>query len=151
MKVTYAALSAAFADIKGKSVQEVGLIIGGMVKVNIDSGDFQNACALRLSYALNKVGIKISSKDGKVSSGADGKKYLYRINDVEKLVKNNLYSTETLSGTTSSDFDKKQGIIVFRSCGWGNAAGHIDLYNGTTVEDHDYSTECGKITLYVLP
>ena len=151
MKVTYAVLSAAFDDVKKKSVQDVGRIIGGMVKVNIDSGDFINACALRLSYALNKAGIKISSNDGKVSSGADGKKYLYRMNDVEKLVKNNLYFTETPSGTTSSDFKGKHGIIVFRGCSWQEAAGHIDLYNGTTVEDHDYSTDCGKITLYVLP
>jgi hypothetical protein len=150
MAITYAALSAAFAGVKGKSVQEVGRIIGGKVKTNIDAGVFTNACAIRLSYALNKVGVLITSRDGAISSGADGKKYLYRMNDAEKLVKNRLYLTKILSGTVSPDFKGEHGIIVFRDCGWGDAAGHMDLYNGASVEDHDYSTRCGKITLYVL-
>ena len=151
MKVTYAALSAAFADIKDLDVKQVGDKIGGKVKINIDDGHFQNACALRLSYALNKVGVIITAQDGAVSSGADGKKYLYRIDDVEKLVKNKLIFPEILTGIISSDFKGKQGIIVFRGCGWSDAAGHIDLYDGTKVEDHDFSTKCGRITLYVLP
>jgi hypothetical protein len=151
MAITYAALSVTYADVKRKSVEEVGRIIGGMVETNVKSGNFKNACALRMSYVLNRVGIRISSKDGAVSSGADGKKYLYRMIEVEKLIKNRLHSTKILSGTNSFDFEGEHGIIVFRGCGWGDASGHIDLYDGTDVEDHDYSTECGKITLYVLP
>ncbi|GHT13521.1 hypothetical protein FACS189426_18550 [Bacteroidia bacterium] len=151
MAITYATLSTAFANVKKKSVKEVGQIIGGKVEQNIKNGSFQNACAIRLSYALNKVGISITSKDGAVSSGKDGKKYLYRVNEVENFIKSNLYYTEILSGTNSSDFKEKQGIIIFRKCGWGDASGHIDLYDGKNVEDHDYSTTCGQVILYVLP
>ncbi|MDR3338879.1 MAG: type VI secretion system amidase effector protein Tae4 [Candidatus Symbiothrix sp.] len=151
MAITYATLSTAFADIKGKSVAEVGRMIGGKVKINIDAGIFTNACAIRFSYAINKAEISITAKDGKVSSGADGKKYLYRIGDVEKFVKNKMLYTKVLSGDNSSDFEGEHGVIVFKDCGWNDASGHIDLYDGTKVEGHDYSLVCGKVILYVLP
>ncbi|MDR3339683.1 MAG: type VI secretion system amidase effector protein Tae4 [Candidatus Symbiothrix sp.] len=117
MAITYAALSAAFADIKGKSVEEVGRIIGGKVKINIDAGIFTNACAIRFSYAVNKAGISITPRDGNVSSGADGKKYLFKIKDAENFVKNRMYYTKVLSGVNSSDFKGENDIIIFRNCG----------------------------------
>ena len=42
-----------------KSVKEVGELIGGKVKLNIDAGTFVNACPIRMSYVLNKTGIVI--------------------------------------------------------------------------------------------
>ena len=72
-------------------------------------------------------------------------------NDVEKFVKDRLFFTEIRHGFNSSDFNGKQGIIVFGSCEWASGNGaHIDLFNGTKVESKDYSTRCGKVTLYVL-
>jgi hypothetical protein len=151
MKVTYAALSAAFADVKGRDIKTVGQIVGGMVEYNINNGFFTNACAIRLSYALNKAGVKIPYIKNSASSGANKKWYMYRIEDVEKFVKGTLSIINIHTGVSSSDFNGKHGIIVFRDCGWSDAAGHVDLYNGNKVEDHDYSTNCHKVTLYELP
>ncbi len=86
--MTSTQLSRAFAEIKDVSVFEVGRMIGGKVQYNIEAGFFENTCAIRLSYALNKAGVNIQSSDGAVSSGKDGKWYLYKVNDVEKVVKN---------------------------------------------------------------
>ena len=52
----------AFKDVyekSGKTVSGVGKTIGGKVDYNINSltpeqGAFQNACAIRMSYVLNK-------------------------------------------------------------------------------------------------
>ncbi|KAG4090870.1 hypothetical protein H8356DRAFT_1279355 [Neocallimastix lanati (nom. inval.)] len=64
-----------------------------------------------MSYALNKSGYTIKSSDGHVSSGK-----------------------------TSSDF-KESGIIVFKVTNFSNATGHVDLYNGKTVEGKDYCND----------
>ena len=50
-------------DDIGKSVPAVGKLIGGKVNYNINNltpaqGQFQNACAIRMSYVLNQSGIK---------------------------------------------------------------------------------------------
>lgn len=41
------------------SVKDVGKKIGGKVQYNIDQGIFQNACAIRMSYALNYSGVPV--------------------------------------------------------------------------------------------
>ena len=41
------------------ALNEVGKKIGGKVQYNIDQGIFQNACAIRMSYALNYSGVPV--------------------------------------------------------------------------------------------
>ena len=48
----YSKLSQYFSEVKDLSVSEVGEKIGGKVKLNIKNGTFQNACAIRMSYAF---------------------------------------------------------------------------------------------------
>lgn len=118
MKVTYLSLSRHFSKVKDLDVKNVGKLIGGKVEQNTESGIFANACALRMSYALVNSGITISGGDGSVSSGADGKWYLYRMLDVVKLIKR--ITSETLKSNSKSyknHFKDKRGIIVFSSCG----------------------------------
>ena len=143
--MSYSSLSRHFSDVKHLSVSGVGNLIGGKVKINVDSKTFENACALRLSYALNKSGYTIRETDGAVSFGADGKWYLYRVSDIIKYVKK--IAIETIDDRYN--FNKKKGIIVFGDCNWTNATGHVDLFNGTVVEGDDYPS-CGIVTLYVL-
>jgi len=41
--------------------------------------------------------------------------------------------------------------VTYTALSWERGNGsRIDLYSGTRVESHDYSTRCGKVTLYVL-
>jgi cytoplasmic protein len=48
-----------FARVKELPPSQVGSIIGGKVEVNIKANIFQNACAIRLSYAFNYSGMPI--------------------------------------------------------------------------------------------
>jgi hypothetical protein len=63
-------------------VADVGKKIGGKVEQNIKSGVFQNACPIRMSYVLNYTGVPIPRSSYAVVSGADGKWYMYRVNDM---------------------------------------------------------------------
>lgn len=59
------------------SITNVGKIIGGKVKQNIELGvkdpihGFTNACAIRMSYSLNYSGATVPRGSWKTVSGAD--------------------------------------------------------------------------------
>jgi len=146
--MNYTKLSENFSKVKRLNTKAVGDLIGGKVKVNTDANIFENACALRLSYAIIKSGGTITSADGAVSSGEDGKRYLYRVTDMEKYVAR--LGKEKVEGTTASDFKNKKGFIVFKNCNFSNATGHVDLFDGTSVEGSEYWGRCGKAILYVI-
>ena len=81
----------AFNDVN-KSVSEVGSFIGGKVDYNINTltkaeGRFENACAIRISYVLNKNGIKIPSISGQTVSGKNGNWYIYRVKTLIQYLK----------------------------------------------------------------
>ncbi len=141
----YEKLSANFSEVKDLSVEEVGELIGGKVKWNIDNGYFKNACAIRMSYAFNYSGIIIEKNDGATSSGEDGYWYLYRVADFIKYLKNNY---EYKSSDSIEDFNGEEGVIVFNDCGWNDATGHIDLFDGESVEGTDYSDDAKEIILF---
>lgn len=107
---------------------------------------------IRISYTLIKSGITISKTDGATSSGADGKWYLYRVDDVMKLLMRNIKPTPICSNQNKylEDFKGKKGIIIFSSCNWDDATGHIDLFDGSKVEGQAYSM-CGNVRLYEIP
>ncbi len=70
-------------------ITSVGDLIGGKVKQNIDLWikepllGFTNACAIRMSYALNYSGILIKRGVWKTVSGTDKKWYIYRVRDLK--------------------------------------------------------------------
>lgn len=148
---SYSTLSQNFAKVKDLDVLPLGDFIGGKVKQNIDAGTFTNGCAIRMSYAFNYSGIAVSSSDGAVSSGADGKWYLYRVADMINFVKKHIGGTP-LKGTKASDFAGKKGVIIFSGCGWSDATGHVDLFDGSKVESKkgDYFGTCSTVELYVV-
>ena len=144
----YSKLSQYFSEVKDLSVAEVGKKIGGKVGLNIKNGTFQNACAIRMSYAFNKSGKLISKNDGAVSSGEDKKWYLYRVKDFINFLKANYTDSEKV--TDISKLQGKKGVIVFEDCGWSDATGHVDLYDGNQVEGSDYSDKAKSITLFKI-
>lgn len=147
--ISYATLSSNFARVKDLPPSQVGSVIGGKVEANIKANIFQNACAIRLSYAFNYSGLPISSYDGKVSSGRDKKWYLYRVEDMKNFIKKHIGGTP-IKGQLSKDFRGKKGVIIFTDCNWNNAAGHIDLFNGKEVEGKGYFNRCGTAVLYEI-
>lgn len=149
MPVSYSTLSSNFAKIKGIDIPTVGSTIGGKVQQNINAGIFKNTCAIRLSYAFNYSGIPISKLDGAVSSGGDKKWYLYRVSDMISFVKKTV-GKAPIKGKSKKDFIGKKGIIIFTGCGWTDASGHVDLFDGKNVEGLDYFARCTNAELYVL-
>lgn len=125
-----------FAEVN-VPVKEVGKKIGGNVHLNIDSGVFQNACPIRMSYVLNKSNILIpSGKKYAVVSGKDKNQYMYRVNDMIQFLNETFGKPDvTIKSPKESDFKGKKGIIVFSGSGWSNARGHVTLWDGLICAD----------------
>ncbi len=129
-------------------------LIGGMVLVNGQSGQFQNSCAIRLSHALNKSGETIPHIKDQTSSGKKTKRgdkttnwwYIYRVSQMK------IYLTQRYGKPTvyrkRDKFEKcaSKGILVL-DINWRDATGHATLWDGKkTIDDSDrYFSESNVI------
>lgn len=126
---------------------EVYKLVGGEAHALYQENpkDYANACALRLSRALNYSGVDLSkSAAGYKVAGSDGKRYLLRVKDMIIFVKKN-YGNPEIERTPEgvdirSEFLSKKGIIIFSVTGWIGATGHVTLWNGDTCGDGCYFT-----------
>ncbi|AKJ31963.1 cytoplasmic protein [Caldimonas brevitalea] len=121
------------------SVAEVGKKIGGNVQKNIElpEGGFQNACPIRMSYVLNVTGFPIpKSSQYAMVSGGDRHQYIYRVGDMMSYLEHAFGKPDkTVKSPTQADFAGMKGIIVVKGHGWGNARGHVTLWDGTKCSD----------------
>ncbi|EMQ4855113.1 type VI secretion system amidase effector protein Tae4 [Morganella morganii] len=134
------------------SVKEVGSKIGGKVQYNIDKGIFENACAIRMSYALNYSGTNVNrSSRWATSSGNDKKWYIYKVVDLISFLEHTFGKPDITikSGVNMNAFKNKKGIIVF-NVGWRDATGHATLWNGTDCSDSCYFQQAGEAMLWEL-
>jgi hypothetical protein len=122
---------------------------------------YENTCAVRMSYALARSGIKLGvapSKDGS-PQGGDGHTYWIRVNDliaelshrfkgadaelslppIPKIALDEAMERKLISERRQlaqqfieTKLNRKNGIVAFRVSGWGNAFGHFTLWDGTT-------------------
>jgi hypothetical protein len=97
---------------------------------------YNNACALRLSYALNHAGHDIPYTENQTSSGSDGNWYFYRVSDMVTYL-NNVYGQ--CIQTTTDNIQGQTGIIWQSDCGWDDASGHLDVWTGDNAMNHYYS------------
>jgi hypothetical protein len=122
-------------------VVDVGKIIGGKVQYNINmpSGGFDNACPIRMSYVLNKTGFPVQRNASRWAavSGADGKWYIYKVVDMLKYLEFAFGPPDKkiTSVPKESDFNGLKGILLTTGSGWGDAQGHVTLWNGTLCSD----------------
>lgn len=142
-----------YADGK---VISVGNKIGGKVKQNIDLGikdatlGFTNACALRMSYALNYSGIGITRGSWQTVSGGDMKWYIFRVKDIIKFLNSSFGKPDkTIKSPKPQDFSKMQGIIIF-NVNWSDATGHVTLWDGSICSDHCYFPEAKEASIWLL-
>ncbi len=148
---TYDLLSKAFASVAHEKSSVVYNMIGGKVLLNHQNQPnmFRDACALRISVALNSIGYTISYQKNKTLSGdinKDNKNewYYYRAADVKDFIERKFGHFSKINSL--KDIKGRKGFIYYGACEWRNGAGeHIDLYDGTTVESHDYSNKCNEI------
>lgn len=134
--------------------------IGGRFKGLYKHPAYQNTCAVRMSYALNRSGLKMGpapSSGGSVEGG-DGYVYWIRVTDLKAhLAKQFKGADEELTLATipasmikdvpamqekykerralaqawlDTKLAGRSGIVVFNVTGWGDASGHFTLWDG---------------------
>ena len=152
-----------FADVERNylgedhSSKDVYEKIGGRVGMNYHPEDEagtpeSNSCTLRNCYALNRSGtpIKTDVKGVLYGTGGDGKKYIYRVKDYIKYTTAKWGAPDIVRSPGDSDyltaFSGKKGVIAFVITGWGDATGHVTIYNGSTCGNHCYFTDSDYIS-----
>lgn len=133
---------------------QVGSVIGGKVQSNINSGDFENACAIRLSYVLNQCGCPVSHYDDlSYVSGADGSWHIFRVRDALTYLQRVWGNPDVVVRQTESKalLSAKAGVLLFEVSGWNNASGHATLWDGDRCSDKDYFDIAIKCSLWRLP
>ncbi len=106
----------AFKEIN-KSVTDVGAFIGGKVNYNVNvvpkgKGRFENVCAIRMSYVLNKIGVKIPFiPPNNTVSGKNGKWYIFKVKILIKFLKKKLGEPDhVFTKPTASKLSKYKGM-----------------------------------------
>ena len=147
-------------NFPNKDAKDVFTEIGGKVKLNYDIGVFKNACATRVSKALNySLGnheipfFKTKGSDGndivQVSSGGKKLWYIYRVKAlIEYLTKNYGAPKVIDAGKYKQTLKGKSGIIIFEIKGWSDATGHADLWDGGKVVRDDYGDKAYNILFW---
>lgn len=137
--------------------------IGGKVKLNHDIGVFKNACATRLSKALNASGeahhipfYKTQDRKGndqvQVSSGENKHWYIFRVKAIKQYLEEYYGQPQTLSPEEYRDaIDDKSGIIIFEVTGWSDATGHADLWHLNTCIGSDYGDKASRVFFWEAP
>ena len=145
-----------FSTVNG-SVLFVGKKIGGKVGENIELGTrdtvngFTNACAIRMSYALNYSGVKVGSGPWAKVSGADKNWYIFRVKDMLKFLNARFGRADKIViDPKASDFAGLKGILAFEVSHWLDATGHLTLWNGTNASDHEFFGKASKAYLWSL-
>jgi RHS repeat-associated protein len=134
----------------GYSSKDVYKKIGGEVATkyfyNKKTHAEANSCALRFSRALNLSGFDINPElmpSGEYWTGADGKFYIMKVADMEKYLKiifgkPDIVKRRGDTDITPGDFGGNKGIMSFDVNGWGDATGHVTLFNGNASEGGSY-------------
>jgi hypothetical protein len=148
------------ANFPNKDAATVFTEIGGKVKLNYDIGVFANACATRISKALNfsEVGHEIpfyKTKDSKgddviqVSSGGKKNWYIFRVKVMTQYLTEIYGKPKPLTPSDyKSELAGKKGIIIFVVTGWSDATGHADLWDGKQCVGSDYGGKSSSILFW---
>jgi hypothetical protein len=128
------------------TADEVKGLIGG----HVNAGWITNTCVIRLSRALNYAGARITTHAGlSTVSGSDGYRYAYRVSEF-KVYMEHEYGPANIVGTGGdiAKFMGKQGVIMFDDCGWSDASGHFDLWNGNDCVHEGYWSRAAHVKLW---
>lgn len=156
---SYTTLSTKFQEVSKLTASEVCKKIGGNVYYNYQNwpDQYNNACALRISYALNLASANIPYEAGITISGdanSDGTKewYYYKVADLVNYLNHTYSQCESYEtdNTVPSEIAGRVGIICYQDCNWSDATGHIDIWDGTKSIGTDYYNNCGTVSFWEL-
>jgi hypothetical protein len=85
----------------------------------------ENFCCVRMTHALRAGGHEITEPSD--YRDEHNRPYIIRCTTMEK------YLTATFGAPakiSQGDAPGKRGIVLFKSCGWDDATGHVTLING---------------------
>lgn len=139
------------SDMPAADVYE---LIGGDVLEahNSDPEAYHNACALRVSRALNYSGVDIPRISDQTLKGADGKHYFYRASDLYKwMSKPAVFGNPNYSKTNYSALSGK-GIYIMQASypSKFGAWGHATLFNNGSVIGKGYINATGGVHRFNL-
>lgn len=140
----------------GKTVSGVGTKIGGKVDYNINvvpvgQGRFENACAIRLSYVLNKTGHKIPYISGQTVSGKYGDWYIFKVTTMIAYLKKTFGKPDyDFTEPDPSQLVKYKGILVFEVDAWSDATGHATIWDGAHCSNKCYFPIAKRAYLWEL-
>jgi len=137
-------------------------MIGGGFKNLYKQPAYENTCAVRMSYGLNRSGLKLGKAPSKGGSmeGGDGYTYWIRVSDLKreldarfkgadeelklKLIPNSMMSdtdgmralfherVQQAKDFLETKLAARNGIVVFEVSGWGDASGHFTLWDSAS-------------------
>ncbi|GLQ71506.1 type VI secretion system amidase effector protein Tae4 [Vibrio penaeicida] len=137
--------------------------IGGKVALNYEIGVFKNACATRISKALNGSGgrhkipyYKAVGPNGRmeaqVSSGKNKNWHIFRVKILIKYLTEKYGSPSTyIPSEYKKEISGKKGIIIFEVNGWDDATGHADLWDGEDCVYASYDSSAHRILFWEAP
>ncbi|XP_077997623.1 uncharacterized protein LOC144450778 isoform X2 [Glandiceps talaboti] len=114
----------------------------------------QNSCAIRVSYSLITSGQKLNDIQkgecnwAQVVNG-DGDKYIIRVATMRCYLESRKGSADIVSSSKTS-FQGYKGIIVFQSCKFQTATGHVDLWDGSKCAGTCYFDSCKDMRLFIF-
>lgn len=145
-----------YYDYVNYSSETVKQEIGGRVT----SEKIKNTCAVRMSYAMNYIGIKVPpSFPGMVTvAGGDGLRYAVRSLEMREWLRHELGMPDFyVKKKANEPFDKStippmQGVIAFK-IKFTDASGHLDVWtHGRFSADHiatkDYFNAATRISIW---
>ncbi|WP_229410052.1 type VI secretion system amidase effector protein Tae4 [Massilia timonae] len=96
-----------------------------------------------MSYILSQAGMVIPGIKGQTVSGADGRRYFFRVRDLIGFLTQRWGKAEVVKYPVSGGgtLAGKTGVILFEVSGWSNAQGHATLFDGRSCYDHCYFNE----------
>ncbi|MBN3573255.1 type VI secretion system amidase effector protein Tae4 [Vibrio ostreicida] len=148
---------AAYSEVGKKAAPRVYEIVGGraLELYLADSDSYANACALRMSRSFNYGGFLVPS--GTIIEtypiyrvrGADNKIYILRVKDLIQYIKFNWGSPEyDMEPVDISAISGKRGVMIIEVSGWGDASGHVTLWDGSSTGDGTHYHELSYYERY---
>jgi Type VI secretion system (T6SS), amidase effector protein 4 len=120
------------------------------------AASYANTCAARMSYALNRSGLRLpTAPNGGSLKGDDGYNYWLRVAQLREKLKQHfgaadkqLIHQKVGKILTQSDMNSRvqssrgfiaglgsmKGIVVFEVSGWSDASGHFTLWDGQNLK-----------------
>jgi len=129
------------------TTEDVKAAIGG----NVNADWITNTCVIRVSHALNMAGAPIPGAHAGLTTvrGANGMRYAFRVSEFKKWLPHEYGPPDIVGhGGSIAKFMGKMGIILFDDCGWSDATGHFDLWNGNDCVHAAYWSQAQHVQLW---